>query len=463
MSSAVLEAPPAVAAPAAGTPATALPTVLCVDDEPNILSALQRVLRGAQVSVLSASGGEEALALMQVRPVDLVISDMRMPGMDGVQLLEQLHARWPQTVRILLTGHADLHSAVSAVNRGAIFRYLQKPWNEHELQGAVREGLERQALQRETLRLQALTQRQNAELQALNDELEARVQARTAELHASNDKLKRNYLNSIRVFSNLLELRGGPLAGHGRRVAETARDIATAMALPEEARLQVFVAGLVHDVGLLGAGDRLLQRPVPRYTPEEAALYRLHPAAGEQSLMALDDLQPVLPLVRGHHERWDGGGFPDQLAGAAIPLGARILAVATAFDELQNGHLVAPPATREEARTLMRRGRGTQFDPEVLDVFLHITEPQRKPAAPPSLVLHTDAAEGGMVLARDLLSGKGMLMLTAGHVLTPSLIRRIREFEEREGSRLELHIQPPPLAPAVPAAAAAPATLRGAA
>lgn len=432
---AVLQPVP-VAAPAA------LPTVLCVDDEPNILAALHRVLRGAQVNVLAAAGGEEALALLRAQPVDMVISDMRMPGIDGVQLLEQLHQRWPQTVRILLTGHADLHSAVGAVNRGAIFRYLQKPWNEHELQAAVREGLERQALQRETQRLQALTQQQNEALQTLNHELEARVQARTAELQSANDRLKRHYLNSIRVFSNLLELRGGPLAGHGRRVAELAREIAQAMGLGEEAVMQVFVAGLVHDLGLLGAGDRLLQRPVPRYSPEEMALYRQHPAAGEQSLMALDDLQPLLPLVRGHHERWDGGGFPDQLAGAAIPLGARILAVADAFEELQNGHLVAPAATRDEARTLMRRGRGTQFDPEVLDVFLHITEPERKTAAPPALVLRSDNAEGGMVLARDLISSKGLLMLTAGHVLTASLIRRIREFEEREGAPLELHVRP---------------------
>jgi response regulator RpfG family c-di-GMP phosphodiesterase len=428
---------PAVAAPAA------VPTVLCVDDEPNILTALQRVLRSLPVTVMSAGGGEEALALMEKQPAELVISDMRMPGMNGVQLLEHLHQRWPQTVRILLTGHAELQSAVSAVNRGAIFRYLQKPWNEQELQSAVREGLERLALQRETERLQALTQHQNAELQTLNSELEVRVQARTAELSTAHQKLKRGYLNSIRVFANLLELRGGPLAGHGRRVAEMARDIAVAMDVPEETRMTIFVAGLVHDLGLIGAGDRLLQVPVPRYSADEGALYRQHPAAAEQSMIALEEMLPALPLVRGHHERWDGGGFPDKLVAKAIPLGARILAVADTFDELCNGHLVSPAATREEARTLMRLGRGTQFDPEVLDVFLHITEPERKPARPAALVLKTDAVEGGMVLARDLISAKGLLMLTAGHALTPALIRRIREFEAREGSSLDIHVQAP--------------------
>lgn len=417
------------------------PTVLCVDDEPNILSALQRVLRAEGVRLQLAGGGEQALALMEQAPAELVVSDMRMPGVDGLQLLEQLQARWPDTVRILLTGHADVASAVGAVNRGAVFRYLQKPWDDIELRAAVREGLHRRALEREAVRLQALTAEQNEALARLNVELEARVQARTAELRQAHERLKRGYLHSIRVFSNLLELRGGPLAGHGRRVAELGRDIAKRIGMDEEAVMQVFVAGLVHDIGLLGAGDRVLSTPVPRQTAEDQLRYRQHPAAGEQALMALEELQPLLPLIRGHHERWDGQGYPDHLAGEAIPLGARVLALADTFDELQNGHLVAQALSREEARAVVRRGRGTQFDPAVVDAFWIETEPAA-PAANPGRVLRTDALAGGMVLAADLYSAGGMLMLTAGHTLTPALIRRIREFEQREQSRLLVQVQP---------------------
>ena len=421
-------------------------TVLCVDDEPNILAALKRTLRGAGFGALTAGSGAEALEILEKLPVDIVLSDMRMPGIDGAQLLEQVHTRWPHVVRILLTGHADQGSTVSAINRGRIFRYLSKPWDERDLLAALHEGGERIALEREKLRLEALTRQQNAELRTLNADLEARVAARTKEVSEAHEKLKRGYLKSIKVFANLLELRSGQLAGHGRRVAEVARDLARAMGMAEDEVVHVFVAGLLHDIGLMGMADTLLGRPVMRYSAEEMTQYRSHPQVGEQSLLALDEMQPVLPIIRGHHERHDGAGFPDKLAGAAIPLGARILTIADAYDDLQIGHVAEVTLSAQEARILMRKGRGTQFDPEVLDVFLQSFETAAAAAAAgaaqSSMVLSSAALESDMVLAKDLVSARGILMLTAGHRLTNSLIRKIREFELREGSKLEVHIKP---------------------
>lgn len=419
-------------------------TVLCVDDEPNILAALKRTLRGGGFGVVTAGGGEQALEILGKLPVDIVVSDMRMPGLDGSQLLEQVRERWPQVIRILLTGHADQDSTVAAINRGRIFRYLSKPWDERDLLAALHEGSERLALEREKQRLEALTRAQNDELRALNGDLEARVAARTRELSEAHARLERSYLKTIKVFSNLLELRSGQLAGHGRRVAEVARDLARAMGLDENAVRQVFVAALLHDIGLIGLADKLLGRPVMRYSSEELSQYRTHPQVAEQSLLALDDMQPLLPMIRGHHERHDGTGWPDKLAGAAIPVGARILAVADAFDDLQNGHLAEVKLNAQEARILMRKGRGTQFDPEVLDVFLQTMEnaAAAEQARAQDLALPTAALETDMVLARDLVSARGVLMLTKGHRLTGSLIRKIREFELREGSKFEVHIKP---------------------
>lgn len=161
--------------------------ILCVDDETNILSALRRLFRqnGYQISI--AGSGAEGLKVLEAEPFDLVISDMRMPEMDGAQFLERVFRLYPDTVRILLTGYADITSTISAINKGQIYRYVSKPWDDQELLTTVRQALDLKALQREKLRLEALTARQNDELKALNLSLEEKVQARTQELALANE------------------------------------------------------------------------------------------------------------------------------------------------------------------------------------------------------------------------------------------------------------------------------------
>jgi response regulator RpfG family c-di-GMP phosphodiesterase len=437
VSSVELPAPPA-AAEASTAPA---PAVLCVDDEPNILSALRRTLRTGGWRVLTAGSGAEALQMLATEAVDIVISDMRMPEMDGAVLLEQVHARWPETIRLLLTGHADTDAAIAAINRGRIFRYLSKPWDDGELHSILRQGLQMLELERERRRLEALTSRQNAELRQANETLEQRVQERTAALAKANDALKRSYLTGIKVFSGLIEMRGERLAGHGRRVADLARKLSQAMNLPDDEVQQIFVAGLLHDIGLIGLSDALLAKPVAKCSSEESAQIQRHTELGEHALMPLEEMQPVAALIRAHHERFDGQGYPLGQSGRSIPLGARILAVVDTFDELQSGHLVESPMTLQEARTLIRHSRGTQFDPEVVDVFLHITEPERRQLNH-EVALSSQLLEPAMVLVRDLVSPTGVLMLTAGHVLTAPLILRIREFDQRTGGKLVIHVKP---------------------
>ena len=178
--------PASDAGTAAPTPALgAVWTVLCVDDEANILSALKRVLRSAGYCVVTAGDAAQALVRLEEMPIDIVISDMRMPGMDGAALLEQVQQRWPAIPRLLLTGHADMGATVAAINRGKIFRYLHKPWDDHELKAALGEAVDRIALEREKARLEALTREQNEQLRVLNQDLEQRVDTRTAELKAA--------------------------------------------------------------------------------------------------------------------------------------------------------------------------------------------------------------------------------------------------------------------------------------
>lgn len=418
-------------------------SLLCVDDEPNILSALKRLFRGTGYQVHTAESAALALELLESQPIDLIISDMRMPVADGVQLLAQVRERWPTITRLLLTGYSDVNATVGAINQGQIHRYITKPWNDDEILLIVRQSFERLSLEEDKLRLEALAQRQNEALKELNANLEAKVGQRTAELSQASERLKKNYLTSIKAFSGLIEQRGDHLVGHARRVADIARRTAQALDMEELAARDVFIASLLHDIGQIGLPDAILAKSVPRMTEEEVHRYRLHPVTGEQTLMALDDMQVVAGLIRSHHERFDGMGFPDGLKGEAIPLGARILALAETYDDLQTGHLGSSGFNAVQAQTLMARGRGTQFDPVVFDAFMTLFAKAPLPTSKPLSLTPQDLVPG-MMLAKDFMSPEGIVLLAAEQALTPDLIARIRTFEKRCGHGLILEVRPGP-------------------
>lgn len=418
------------------------PSLLFVDDEPNILSSLRRLFRPLGYRVAVAGSGEEGLEYLGNHAVDLVISDMRMPEMDGAQFLDAVRQRWPDTIRILLTGYADIESTINAINKGEIFRYVSKPWNDQDILLIVRHALERKALEREKERLEALTARQNEELKALNAGLELKVKERTQEVRGAHEKLKTSFLTSIKVFANLIELRGSFLAGHSRRVADLARRIASYMKLESTEGQDVFLAGLLHDIGKIGLPDDLLSKPVSQFTGSELGQYRKHPVKGEQSLMALDELHGAAEMLRAHHERFDGQGFPDGLSGDAIPVGARILAVANDYDAVQIGNLSARRLSPEEARKFIVGSSGRRYDPAVVEAFLGVTgepESHAQPAAERRMT--PSMLEPGMKLTRDFVTREGVLLLSADHVLSPGLIRQIRDYVRSEGELIALYVR----------------------
>ncbi|MBI5924313.1 MAG: response regulator [Aquabacterium sp.] len=448
---------PAAFVPAPDTDAHAdtTRTILCVDDEPNVLAALVRLLRGTGHRVLTASGGPDALALMAREQVDLLISDMRMPGMSGTDLMLKVRSGWPHVTRLLLTGHSDVSATIAAINEGQVHRYLTKPWGDAELVLTIKESFEHKFLEEEKQRLEALTRSQNEELKHLNTHLEALVADRTQELEQANERVKKNYFNSIKTFSNLIELRGGQLMGHARRVADLSLRTAKVLGLNESQTNDVLIAALLHDIGQIGLPDALLNKAASELTPREAAPYRMHPVFGEQALLGQDDMQNVAAVIRAHHERFDGQGYPDGLAGNDIPLEARILAVADAYEDLVNGRLVSEHMKPADACALLFRGRGSQFDPEVLDAFMslfaHLANNHDTPAQTTSeaqaVLLRPDELQAGMIMARDLLSPQGVLLLASEHVLTTDLIKRIRVFERRNGRPILLATRPAKEAP----------------
>ena len=413
-------------------------TLLLVDDEPGILSSLRRLLRPQGYTLHTAESAAAGLEILEREGVDLVISDMRMPEMDGARFLEQVRLRWPQTLRILLTGYADVASTIDAINRGEIYRYVAKPWDDDDLLLIVRDALEHRRLANDNARLLALTQAQNDELRDLNAHLEDKVRQRTAEieqinsfLNLANERLKQNFLVSIKTFSGLLELRGGAMGGHARRVAELARKLATKLGVDGKERQDIFFAALLHDVGKIGFPDTLLNRPVTRLSGDELANYRKHTLAGESALMPLEELGNVARIVRSHHERYDGQGFPDGLEGDAITLGARIVSVVNDYDGLQIGTLSERRLTASEAQALLLQSRGKRYDAQVVDAFIALLAEMGKEIIRERPVSHADL-KVGMQLSRDLVSREGALLLAADTVLEVALIRQIQDYARRE-------------------------------
>lgn len=410
-------------------------TILCVDDEPNILSALRRLLRGKGYQVLTADSGGEGLEQLAAQPIDLVISDMRMPVMDGARFLAQVRERWPGTVRLLLTGYSDVQSIQDAINCGEIYRYITKPWDDNDLLLIVRHALERRALEQDKLRLEALTRQQNEELRQLNGSLEQKVEERTRQLKA-------NFLTTIKILSSIAEMRGSSPPGHMRQVAELARRIAVQLKLEAREVQDVFIAGLLHDLGRIGFSDEALRTPVTTLQGEALAQYRKHPVQAEHLLMPLADLAGTAAIVRHQLERFDGQGFPDRQLGFAIPIGARILALAADYVNLQQGALVQRHLRAEEAKSLILDGAGKRYDPAVVQAFRQVVDGGVRGAADAhDLELLSGELVPGMVLSRDVVSRDGLMLLAADHVLDARMVQQLQDFEKKSGSRLPIFVQ----------------------
>ncbi|HEX8988093.1 MAG TPA: HD domain-containing phosphohydrolase [Rhodocyclaceae bacterium] len=422
-------------------------TLLFVDDEAGILSALRRLFRPLGYRILTASGGAQGLEILANEDIDLVVSDMRMPGMDGANFLRQVRARWPGVVRLLLTGYADMASTIDAINHGEIYRYISKPWNDDEIIHTVQDALERKRLERENLRLAELTRQQNEQLRELNAGLEQKVAERTAELkralaslEEAHKELKRGFMTSMRVFSGLIELRGGRLAGHSRRVAELARRLAPRVGLGDAEAQDLLMGALLHDVGKIGLPDAVLERPFNAMPADVRALVMKHPVTGEMAILGVDQLKGAAPLIRHHHENFDGTGFPDGLAGLAIPLGARVLTVVNDYDALLSGHLVNRSLKPAEALAFISDNAGKRYDPQIAQAFVAMmAEALQNEIA--ELPVRPGNATPGMVLTRDLLHKEGWLLLAKGHTLNAGVIQQLQRLESSENTSLTLYVR----------------------
>ena len=330
------------------------PRVLLVDDEAAVWQILGEKLGRSGFDWSGLSSGEDALACLENERFDAVISDLKMPGMTGMQLMGEAQKRQPHLAFLMATGEDDIRIAVEAMKHGAD-DYLVKPF---QLDAAV-ESL-RRALRKKFL---------ESELENYRQHLEEMVEHRTHQLQVAMKRIERAYDETLEALGAALDLRDTETAGHSRRVSLYCLEIARAMGCTNEQLKTIARGAYLHDIGKIGIPDSVLLKQ-GKLTPEEMTVMQTHVRIGFELLSRIPFLTSASEIVLAHQERYDGAGYPQGLVGEEIPLGARIFAVADTLDAMTSDRPYRKALPFEVARDEIIRESGKQFDPDVVRVFL---------------------------------------------------------------------------------------------
>ena len=321
---------------------------IVVDDEPRLRRVLVRLLETDGHRCREAGSGVEALKLMEAEPASLIISDLRMPEMDGVTLLKEVVQRYPGTAMIMVTAVAEVESAVACLQQGAL-DYVAKPFHLDEVRARVNQAIEKRRLIQEN--------------RGYHQHLEDRVAAQAR-------RIEELMLSGVHSLVEALEAKDAYTRGHSVRVASYAVGIARALGLDENAVDTIALGSELHDIGKIGIRDEVMLKP-GKLTEDEYRHIMEHTVIGAKILgQLLHDAPIALSVVRSHHERMDGSGLPDGLRGDAIPLEARVVSVADAFDAMTTARPYRPSLQVSRAVAELTNHIGTQFDGDVVEAFL---------------------------------------------------------------------------------------------
>jgi putative two-component system response regulator len=326
-------------------------SVTLVDDEPTVLDLMTRAARAWRFECQVASSAEQALDLLERRLTPIVVTDLNMPGHGGLWLVREVQRRWPEVAVIVLTAGLETDDVVGECLRAGAHQYFVKPLNLDEFRHALEATLQ--------------SCRQKREREHQRRRLERIVRHKT-------EQLRHTFLSAIASLVRTLEARDPYTSGHSRRVREYALNLADALGLDGRLRKQLSLAAMMHDIGKVGVPEAVLNKAGP-LTAAEMDVVRAHPVIGERILSPIIRNRAVLAAIRGHHERFDGGGYPDGLRGEDIPYLARVLTVADCYDALTSSRAYRQALSRQKALEIIGSGIGTQFDPAIGQAFLKLS------------------------------------------------------------------------------------------
>ena len=332
--------------------------ILIVDDETEITAILSDLFAG-KYDCTTAGSAEEALRTLAGKEYELVVSDITMPGMSGLDMIPQVKNDAPNTVVVMISGMQTVESAIDALRLGA-FDYVMKPFDLRQVEAVVKRALEHQDL---------IVAKQRYE-----DHLEELVEQRTAELDQALNSLEDAYRSTLKALTAALETRDLETHGHSERVVTYSMRLGREYGLDSQRTKALEFGSLLHDIGKIGVPDLILRKPA-KLTPEEWVVMREHPLHGQQILRGIAFLEGAARVVAQHHEKWDGSGYPLGLSGEEIDVCARIFSVADAFDAITSNRVYRKGKPYHAAAQELDEWSGKQFDPKVIEAF-HRVPPQ---------------------------------------------------------------------------------------
>ncbi|MFZ5352144.1 MAG: HD-GYP domain-containing protein [Bacillota bacterium] len=343
------------------------PNIVLVDDDDIITDSISTYFELAtDFKVTTYNNPKTAIAELDGKKVDVIISDFMMPEMNGLDFLSNMKKICPDAVMILLTGYADKENAIRAINELELFQYVEKPWDNEELVMIVKNGLEKKNL------ILELTEKINELSHAYGT-----IENQKNEISHLYELLKKDYQNEIESVENVIvalaktiEAKDKYTEGHTDRVSHIAEKIGKKLKLPEASLKILRIGGVVHDIGKIAVPESILNKP-GRLTTEEFDIVKEHPVIGEKICRPLKSLNYVLASVRQHHEKLNGTGYPDQLKGDAITLESRIIAVADIYDAITTDRPYRPKMTDKEAlEVLEHEKKSGNLDPLIVDTLI---------------------------------------------------------------------------------------------
>jgi response regulator RpfG family c-di-GMP phosphodiesterase len=415
-------------------------TLLLVSSEAENLALLNHDLRDEGYQILTATSILDALDILKQKNIALILCDEQIGNTTGKFFLQQSSQIQPNLVRILLTSNAESTFIINAINRGEIHHIILKPWEEDELIRTVRLSLQHYNLTIQNQALKIQLEEKSQQLDSFDNSFKEKYIQLTEELQKQKDLIKdlhnrldKNLNEMVDLFMSLLQLINAYEAGHSKRVSILAQGIVSRYNLSAEQTFAIEIAAKLHDIGKIGISGVDFTKPDRFWTDTERLAVRRHPVIGQALTIGIEALKPVGILIRHQHEQFDGNGYPDKLAGANIPLGARIIAVANRYDRLTMTYDGKPKGSVEFASQELVCDKGVRYDPEVVKqllIYLNI-QAKNKPVQR-EIKIPVNDLRIGMMLSRDLYDGRGMLLMNANTVLTPSHIERLMHFHEVE-------------------------------